>query len=211
MSPVDFDRISTTAEERKARQVSGIEKRLRTLEAREIPTIPAIPSDLSGEWQTIATFGPQYILLDSGPTEWYFVKSVPNMGVAGFAGYTSQPDMFWLDSADYPAVTGKTLKLRVRGWVTTNATDPNFDVAFALKRVTTAGAADVQTFTFAAAAATATVTNANLGTSDQEKADSASIAHPTNGLYTVTATPSALLANNATVEFGAAIQRRWEV
>jgi hypothetical protein len=168
-------------------------------------------ADLGAAWNCVYDFGMAFLALDAGAAEWGFFQHTSGMLIVGLNTYQQPVKQFWIDSADYGSVPGKNLRFRIRGWANVNGTDPNLTVDFKMKPITFTGAADTLTTTLGTQVGnTASVTNANLGTNESEKANSTSFAIPTNGLYTVTATFSGTLANNAAINVGCRVECRYE-
>lgn len=130
---------------------------------------------------TAAASGTKYALIGVGTTN----VSAPSAVTAAH----SVPWFLYLDDADF-TVTGKTIKLRIRGFVTVGATPPAVTYTFGLYPLT------VSTSTIAlgtvVSGSTATVTTP--GASSIATADGADFDIPADGVYglgvTVSGTPS---------------------
>lgn len=155
-----------------------------------------------------------YLYPDQAAGEFAFIESQGLTPVSGgnlFLNYTIGSRHAIIRSADFSTVSGKTLKLRIRAWAIVNGTDPNLQADFKLKPLTFSGGSDTLTTTVGTQVGnTASITNANLGTNEYELADSSSFSLPSDGIYTVTITTSATLANNSAINLGARLEYRWE-
>lgn len=175
----------------------------------------AAGADLTGQWHLLERALSGCLPLDAAAASIFIPCS--NFGglwvPSNFNAYTHGVQSFWIHPADFVAVSGKTLKLRVRGWAVTNGTDPNTDLAFSLRAVTPSGGSDALAQTPAGVVVTGssvTMTNANLGTNDTESIAGASFNCPSAGLYILSVSNGSLLANNAVVQVGARLEYRWE-
>lgn len=111
-----------------------------------------------------------------------------------------------LDDADFTA-PGRTIKLRLRAWVHTNATQPTITFTFDLYPVTFAGAADVLTPSLGTAVGTS-VAIASPAASSTVAGVSSDVTIPADGAYAIGLTTSGQLTNNAAVQVGAMLMRR---
>ena len=148
----------------------------------------------------------------SAPAFGYVHTPIGVMGANGFLSRTTPPDLFRINSADFKTVSGKVPKLRFKLFAFTNATDPNVDLVFDVRPVTSAGGADATAWSIGSAVAGsgATLVNSLLNASDQEENVGMTIALPANGFYTVLVVPSGTIANNATLHTMVRVEYRWE-
>lgn len=106
----------------------------------------------------------------------------------------------YLDPADY-AAGARTVKLRLRVWVVTNAVAPAINFAFALQLITgtsSAAGSPITTITYAAAISGSSVAINAPGASSFNQAASSAFNFPAAGVYAITVASSGAPAAGAT-------------
>jgi hypothetical protein len=117
-------------------------------------------------------------------------------------------DFHYLDADDF-TVTGKNTRLRVRGTVCTNATQPLITFTFGLYPITFAGAADALTATRGAVVTSSTAAVASPAASSAVTVASSDFAVPGDGVYALGVQTSAQLTNNAAALLVANLEVHW--
>ena len=164
-----------------------------------------------GTWRVFKDFGTSYLSLDATSAEYIFLESTAAFSTTAFSSWNTPLKQVRLVSSDFPSVTGKTLKFRLRGWANTNNTNPTLNIDLKMKSFTTAGAADVMATTLGAQVGnTCTLTDANLSASANITAVSTAFTCPADAHYTVTVTTDDTLDNNAVIHVGARIDYCWQ-
>jgi hypothetical protein len=121
---------------------------------------------------------------------------------------SSLPQFFYLDDADF-AISGRTLKLRVRAQVYTNATAPAITFTAGLFPVSSV-TGGVQSFqaTLGAVTSGSTVAIATPSASTSNQGNSGDFVFPADGHYVLGVTFSGTIAGNASGLICAQLQRR---
>lgn len=114
---------------------------------------------------------------------------------------------FYFDDADY-AVAGKTLKMRLRAQIATNATKPTLKFTVGLYPVTVAGAADQIVFTLGAVVPGSTVEFNEPAASTITPKEAADFTVPADGAYVMGVVTSGALTNNNLSLLNAQLQVR---
>ena len=116
---------------------------------------------------------------------------------------------FYLDDADY-AIAGRTLKLRLRAQLYTNATAPAITATFGLFPVSSvAGSTSATAITLGAVTAGSTVAFATPALSTANQGNSGDFAFPADGHYALGVTLSGAPAANSRTLLNAQLQQRW--
>lgn len=146
--------------------------------------------------------------LTSGATQFTDLLLYPNSTVA-LAAAGSAVAAFRIDPADYTGGSGRTVQIRIVGWVITNAVAPGITFTFNLKPVATWGGAsnvDPTVATIGAATVTSTITTPSAST--QTETASSAATFPTAGWYVVTFSTSGTNATNAISRWGWRLEYR---
>lgn len=131
--------------------------------------------------------------------------TVPNASPYNLLAATAAPSAIYLDADDY-TVAGLVPKLRVRGQIWTNGTQPAINFTFGLHSASTSGAADVLTLTAGAALGSSTAVVASPAINAATNASSADFDVPADGIYLPVCVTSATITNNAAVGWSYQLQ-----
>jgi hypothetical protein len=137
----------------------------------------------------------------------------PTGGASAAATASTAGYAFPLDPADYPAPSGKTLKLRVKASIITNAVAPVITTTFGLYPVATTGGASAAAPTVASLGTVVTSSTAAIAApsaaAPATPVVSSAFTFPAAGHYVLAAVVPAGGASNALFTATARLQRVW--
>lgn len=141
-----------------------------------------------------------YGIADMVAGTYYFSDGNP-LTVSGGANV---PQIIYINSGY--AVSSKTTKLRLTGWLASNATAPGITFTFGLYPVTVAGSADVLTATLGTVVTGSTIAMTTPSASTVTPAVGADFTLPATGAYVLGVVTSGTLANNCAYGIGATLE-----
>lgn len=135
---------------------------------------------------------------------WYYA------GVVALAAANSAYCVIHLNASEFGTVTGRTAKIRVKGWVRTNAVSPGINFTFALYPVATwNGASGAQPGVATLGTAVCSTTLNNPGASAFAHSESSDADYPADGAYVATFSTSGANAANSLPIAKCFLQARW--
>jgi len=185
-----------------------------SIDAAEVAADVATQTELEtfGDQYRVVHAGDALIGIDFSAGTYLFSASHPTAAQAtgaisgGDKNSRTMPFFYW-DDADY-AVSGQTVKLRLRAQVATNATAPTNSFVIGLHSVTVAGTADTIGFTAGAVVTGSGVTHTTPGASGIVSGVTADFTVPADGAYCLAVVTDGTIANNAMAQCSAQLQVR---
>jgi hypothetical protein len=146
--------------------------------------------------------------IDLPAATYLFLADGEVVKASGTSLTTSHLAAKYLDDADF-TVSGRTIKLRVRAVVASNATAPAINFTFGLYPVTVAGGVDAIAYTLGTVVAGSTVAINTPSASTATPGTGSDFTTPADGLYALGVVTSGLQANNNYCGLTAELQQRW--
>jgi hypothetical protein len=138
----------------------------------------------------------------------YSLRDADLLVATGINIGTAPPAGVYIDDADF-AISGRTIRLRLRVQFASNATAPGINFTFGLYPVSVAGIADTVAYTLGTVVSGSTVTLNTPSASTVTSGVGSDFAVPTDGLYVLGVVTSGTQANNNAAGIHAQLQRRW--